>query len=181
MTKTNKRVAKPTYRTVVARDFKSVAPSLPSRTLILRTYNKYRKGYEYTRDVWELRDKTLEAGEAFIHNSREFERLFSYICEAERVKDNEQLLRLDKISEEFLEKCRNLCSGRCDFLPWLRHRLTELQHAHGDFNILVAIDKVFNVLHDRGPVGEQMIKGYGRLDDAVIDEFFITLNTIRDW
>jgi hypothetical protein len=163
-----------------------VPPCLPSSALILKTYNKYRKGYDYTKEVWELRELMLPLAVAYYVNSQHFHKLYRY--QTYRGNSSKANRYWEQISERFSDGCDGLLTGSDDILPTLQKAIQRLTQAKVDFDVLCAIDQVFNIMHDDGSIGKYMVTIHGKaLIGATTNwenkfhMFIETLNTLRDW
>ena len=164
-------------------------PLLPSAALILRTYNKYRKGYEYTKEVWELRDLVLPLAVAYYVNSVHFERLFECMtykdgCDTEANVKNYKFW--EEREDRFLNGCNGLCTGSEELLPIIKEAVKKLHQAKTDFDILCAVDRVFNIMHDDGSIAKYMVTINGKpcrdtTWENKFEAFIATLSTLRDW
>lgn len=160
---------------------------LPSRALMLKTYNKYRKGYEYTKEVWELRELVLPLAVSVYVNSVNFKRLYNYMTYKEHYDDDYKFW--ERRENKFLDGCNGLVTGSFRILVTIKHAIERLAKAKTDFDVLCAVDCVFNIMHDDGAIGKHMVTINGKEWNeysyttwhAKFEEFRKTLNTLRDW
>lgn len=154
-------------------------PAFPSKKLILMCFNKYRKGHHYLDDVIELRSLVLPVAKVFLNNTQKFKKLWEYSITSNSNEENDIL---DDLMEKFCVKADGLLSGQDGhWTRYLRERIVELEKAKKDFDILFAIDRIFNYAHDQGKLLYHMVKGQGRNDEDRLRNFLDTLDTLRDW
>jgi death-on-curing family protein len=117
------------------------ALSLPSNAEILQLYNKYAKGYDYTKEVFNLRDKLVPSLEALIENSDKY---------SQALYDNEDEAEARKT---FLEN-----GGIEDYVSLgmnvgnVQKAISMLSFATDDKQCMVAVDYALSIVHDSGPL-----------------------------
>lgn len=155
--------------------FIKMSTLFPTRNQILKLYNKYAKGYEYTKEAWEVREKTLYAAKTLYQATKDI-RDFGRKTEKKDPDGNLVVERIDK-----MDRPSNI-SGAVSLYE-LRPAIEKLENANTDFSILVAIDHIFNIMHDMGPILTNLIhQNFNTWQgDEEWDTFKQTLDEIRDW
>lgn len=153
----------------------------PSKGLILKVYNKYRKDYDYSNEVRELREKVLPLAQTIINNTKRFQKEYDDLHQ-QWDKGEMGSREYDSKVEKLLRPMGFLVSGQgFDWAAELQKEVRKLKRAKTDFAILAAIDRVFNFVHDQGPILIHMVKGRDKNDYDALEDFINTLNTLRDW
>lgn len=145
----------------------------PSRRLILTVYNKYRKGYDYSNDVHKLRSLVLPLAKAMADNSQEYYDSAWFWSVSPNVPPEQG---------KFFARVGTLVSGQGpDWVNGLRRLIAQLKTAKTDQQMLVAIDLVFNYIHDQGPILTHMVGGRDKDDYDRVMALMDTLDSLKDW
>ena len=156
----------------------SIRAAFPTRGDILKLYNKYRKGYDYSKEAWNVRSQLLLACYSVIASSHDFDKLNDTWVKDQKNKD------IDKAVSDFLDvgEAQGISfTGNDEALKEFEQEVKKLQNTKGDeFSILCAIDRVLNVMHDRGEMVGLLLRTE-IWDESELQGFMATLDTIRDW
>ena len=167
-----------------------VSTLLPTPAEILKLYNKYRKGYDYTKEAWEMKDKVLYSSKLLLKRSMEVGKKLDEFLEENPLADVNDFF--DKYTTRFLIGNRE---WNQEVWKLLQDAISTLQRAKDPFDILVAVDHIFNIYHDSGPILQGLLNGYGQYrsygppeeiknfdkEQQEVENFIATLNQIRDW
>ncbi|MFA5396340.1 MAG: hypothetical protein WC346_10070 [Methanogenium sp.] len=161
---------------------------------ILKLYNKYRTGHDYTKEAWDMKYKVLdicnsifEAYVRMLKLERESEKQRAdlekkYIGQENnpeyREKQRKLLDKIDADWNKFTNEVRT--TGRADSLRRLKYHAKSLENATDPFDILLALDKVFNVMHDQGPMFGIMLQRAMSMSEEDIQELLSVFDQVRD-
>jgi hypothetical protein len=161
---------------------------------ILKLYNKYRTGHDYTKEAWDMKYKVIdicnhifEAYLRMLKMDREHEKQRDRLRkEYIGREDNPEYRAKQRILEEKINRNwdkftdENRTTGREDTVRRLKYHIKNLEGATEPFDILLALDKIFNVIHDRGPILEIMLRNYYGTSEESIRELLGIFDQVRD-
>ena len=159
---------------------------------VLKLYNKYRTGHDYTNEAWDMKYKVLDICNHIFEAHAKMQRMET---EQGRTRDklynkykerNQEFIdemhkverKIDREWENFVNE--NRTTGREDSLRRLKYHAKSLENATDPFEILLALDKVFNVIHDRGPVFQMMLQRAYSMSDDSVQELLSIFDQVRD-
>ena len=143
-----------------------VSTLLPTKNEILKLYNKYRKGYDYTKEAWEMKDKVLYAAKELIERSKKYQ----------AIEDSEEY------PGDYWRKHKDQLIYVTELWKNVELSAMNLERTKDPFDILVAIDHIFNLLHEQGFILTGLVDGWNySTDEGEVGKFLETLNQIRDW
>ena len=152
---------------------------------LIKMYNKYRKGHDYTKEAWLAREQVIDAAKQIVEGTRDFHTKMEDYLQSEEEKYKAQhgvpmpetvwwILR-DEFESDYI---RDIPYSYGLDVRELENRMAELETARTEFDILVGVDKILNVMHDTGRVMELVVpEDWQHEWNQLLD----TLDDIRDW
>lgn len=171
-----------------ANNLKFSMARFPTPNQLLKLYNKYKKGYDYTKEAWEVREKVLYGVDMLIRNVEDWAQKERNLRKEVGYDSDEYNTQFDYMWDRFYEEMRKkhpntpFTGQPKRFITRLKALTDSLRRQKDPFNILVGIDKILNVIHDQGPIGVMLIHGLNSTaETGQADKLMETLNTLRDW